>query len=748
MYADPLFTRRNFVGRDLVPFGLPMERAVHDAWARGRVPVWTDDVSGGRPLFPNPNSGSLYPARPLLSRLPFAVAMRVLPVAHWAIGGIGMLLALSALGMSRGAAWIGAVTFVFSGTLVSESFYLPLQPAATLQPWILWAMARPAARVAGRAIPLGVVFGLMLLLGDVVGVGIAFLGCVLWIAFEIARPARGRETAALVLGLVLAALLAAPQIVATTLLASQTHRAITGIPVREALAFTLSPWRLLELVVPFPFGPFWSLEDREVWGSAALRPFFATLYSGALAVVVFVQPWRKRAPGIRFGRSLVLCGAVLAIVFRFVPERFGDRPSWIPLRFPEKFALAMAIGLAVLAAFGFDRFRSGAPRPAWLLPVAGALTAVALAAALFPARVGAAASHLLGASATAPADAGLQLSAAFAEAGLLWTVTLVSVEVLGIPQRERGRARVSFAAALVLLTAVPLLANRRIARTENEGAVFPPTAFARTLDRRDPHRAYRTIDETPFRAPSPLAVPAAGDPYLTESDRQDWAWLTQGLWSRGTVLNLDPDRGDFSRVESLRRISMRSANDPNGASFFSSLGLRFGIRYPDQAPLPGFRPFGRDARRVWDESADALPDLRVLERWRETPGAVEALAAIPALATGEVVLESGRGAAGSARAGTVEVLEKTPERLRLAVTSPDPSFLFVLRGYWSYRSIRVDDREVEAIPAQLAFTAVPLDAGEHRVEWVERVPGLSVSRWGPALFLLLAAGLHLRERAA
>ena len=73
LYADPLFLRRNFAGRDLLVYNLPMEKAVHDAYARGRLPVWIPEVSGGRPLLANPNMGAMYPVRMLLSVLSFVL---------------------------------------------------------------------------------------------------------------------------------------------------------------------------------------------------------------------------------------------------------------------------------------------------------------------------------------------------------------------------------------------------------------------------------------------------------------------------------------------------------------------------------------------------------------------------------------------------------------------------------------------------------------------------------------------------
>ena len=742
VYRDPLFTGRNFVGRDLVPYGLPMEKMVHDAWARGRIPVWSEELSGGRPLFPNPNAGTLYPARLVLSRLPFPVAMRWFPVLQWILAGLGMVALLGALGASRAAAWVGAATYVFSGVIVSEVFYLPILPPVSFHPWVLWAMARPATRFGTRAVLLGVLYGLLFLLGDVFAVGISLLAALCWIAFETAGGERRRAFVALAAGLVLAGLLAAPQIVATALLAPETRRAVSGIQLREVLGFTLSPWRLAELVVPYPFGDFWTLDDRAAWGSGVFHGFFVTLYGGAFAVVALVATWRTRVRGARCARALFLIGAAIPIVLRFVPAAWGERSSWIPLRFPEKFVVAVAFALAILAGLAFDRFRGARRVPSWVLAVAAVLAIAAVAASRFPAGAGRAASAAVGATPETAGQAGRQVATALAEGGIFWAATWIALELL----RGPGRARA--AAAVAILTAIPIAANRRIAHAESEASVLAPTAFARAVARRDPTGQFRTVDETVFRPPSPMMIQGpAGDPYLTESLRQNWSLATQGLWGRAAVLNLDPDRGDFSRLDSLRRVSGLAVAAPEGAGLFSSVALRFGIRWPDQSPLPGFREFGHEATRVWDENTGALPDVRLLESWREEEGAVPALRALPQLAPGEIVLETGRRASAAAAPGRLRILEKTPERLALEVASSDPTWLFVLRGYWTHRAISIDGRAVEAVPAQLAFSAVSIPAGEHRVAWAEEVPGLAASRWGPVLFVLLAGGLLVRPRA-
>jgi hypothetical protein len=53
---------------------------------------------------------------------------------------------------------------------------------------------------------------------------------------------------------------------------------------------------------------------------------------------------------------------------------------------------------------------------------------------------------------------------------------------------------------------------------------------------------------------------------------------------------------------------------------------------------------------------------------------------------------------------------------------------------------------VDAVPAQLAFSAVAIPAGRHTVEWREEVPGLEVSRLGPLVAAVLLAFLLYRNR--
>ncbi|MGE5276951.1 MAG: hypothetical protein ACM3SU_08145 [Acidobacteriota bacterium] len=745
VYANPLFSRRNFTGRDLLAYNLPLEKSIHDAYARGRLPVWTPEVSGGRPLMPNPNTGSLYPVRPLLSRVPFPLAMRLYPVLHWAAAGIGVLLLASTLSASAGAAWVGAAAYAFSGVVVSEVFYPHIQPGMTLLPWLLWAVARPWRRPAGQTLTLAILLTLDLLAADVFTVALGIFGAGLWIALETPGTRRKSAFSHLATALGLALLAALPQILATALWIPETNRAVLGMRLSEATRYSVSPWRLAELVVPYPFGETWRLTPSEVWGWGAFgnkaMGLFSTLYAGALAAMAVGTMWKSRRPGARFARALLAAALLAAVLPSLLPRSLGHLVTPVALRNPEKFAVAAALALALLAALALDVYRQEGrgPRGGFAVAAALALAAALTALSPSPSRI---AERWLAGGAPLPQFARAELPRALAEAGLLWVATLIGIDL------ARRRAAAARGAALALLTLVPIAATRRIPEVSTEQEAFGPTRLARRIAKADTRGEYRTLGESIYASPAEAAARLGLG--WAELPRESWIYYTPIFWGRGLVFNYDFDAGDLARVESLRRLSGLAAASPDGAVLFENLCLKFGVRPRGQPAVPGFAPVGGSAAQEWDELAGAQPDIRLATRWKEEPGALQAAADLPGLARGELLLETGRRADGSAPEGTLRIVEKSPERLRLATEAPQPTWLFVLRAFWNHRTVRIDGREVETVPAYLAYTAVPVPAGRHAIDWRERVPGGESSRLGPlaagmAAALLLVSGSRRKE---
>jgi hypothetical protein len=745
VWSDPLFARRNFAGRDLVAYNLPMEKAIHDAYARGRFPVWVSEISGGRPLLPNPNAGALYPLRALFAPLPFPFAAKLFTVLHWAAAGWGLLALASTLGLSRAGGWMAAVTYAFSGVVVSDVFFPHVLPGAALLPWVIRALVRPGG-FAGKAFVLSALFALGILAGDVFTLGMALLAALGWIA--VAAEPGARRPLALLLGAAvgLAALAGLPQILATLLWIPETNRAVTGVTWREALQFSIPPGRLLELVVPYPFGKVWTNDRHAIWGAQSFfggksMGLFLTLYAGSLGVIALAATWRDRSPVVRFGRFLAASSVVLGASWFLIPQAWRAHAAPVALRNPEKFALLLPLGLAVLGGAAIDSLRRRERLPRWILGGGVALGLLAMAAAAAPAVAGRIGLVLTRSPADVEPIASREIPLALGEAASLWLATVVGLELA----RSRGSAAL---AGLALLTLVPIAATRRIGWTFREDEVFAPPPFVRYMARRDPAGRYRALGEMAYRPPGALEAGEAGnDLGHLEIVRRNFDQHAQALWGRGAVFNVDFDNGDLSRVESLRRLTGAAERFRDPAAFWGSFGLRWGIRYRDQLPpVAGFAPVQTVGNDAWDENPGALPDLRLASAWKEEPNAVAALGDLPTLGPGEIALETGRSAAGAAPGGEVRVLERSPERLVLETSSAAPAWLFVLRGFWAHRVVRVDGEEVEVVPAQLAFSAIPVPAGRHRVEWEESFPGWRVSRFGPVLYLLAIAGIFAAGR--
>ena len=145
-------------------------------------------------------------------------------------------------------------------------------------------------------------------------------------------------------------MLAAPQIVATALWVPETNRAVVGMRLKESLFFSVHPLRLVELLIPFPYGANWSLDNTAIWGWPVFRyrgmGMFTSLFAGAFAVVALVASRKERSRGFRFGRVLFLIALLASVLPSLVPARWERFASPLPLRNPEKFSVALVSSIA------------------------------------------------------------------------------------------------------------------------------------------------------------------------------------------------------------------------------------------------------------------------------------------------------------------------------------------------------------------------------------------------------------------
>jgi hypothetical protein len=313
-----------FFHRDNFSTHYPIKAVSAAAFRAGEIPYWNPFDDGGQPLAGNPNTLTFYPDNFLYLILPAHVAFNL----HFLIHLIGGWLAMRALTRSPFAAWM----LVLSGMAISAMSFYSLITAIALVPFAFLATERRSVAQIGLA------FGLLALAGEPVTIIATAIACAILVwarppsgALD-ARQARPRAGAlTLLLAIPLAVTIALPQIVAYAEIARETERGGHGYSAATALAASLEPKRLLELLA----GPLLKPEAPHL---------FPTLLLGIIV-----------APAL-FRRSRYTI--VAAVMLFFALGRFNPLVRWAVesfdwlriARYPEKFALPMCVALIVLAA--------------------------------------------------------------------------------------------------------------------------------------------------------------------------------------------------------------------------------------------------------------------------------------------------------------------------------------------------------------------------------------------------------------
>jgi hypothetical protein len=373
--------------RDLSHYYAP-DYAFAAASLRGGVwPLWNPLANAGEPcLF-------AYPVDILLlliggPRAPLGPGAAL----HLLVALLGGSALARRLGLGPAGAWAAGATYGLGGFLLSTVNLPPLFQAAAWAPWVLAALLGLVREPSGRRIAFLAVLAAMQVttLGAEIVLQTALVGLALAAS---PRLLRGRRVVALLVAGAVAAALAMPALAGARALVAGSVRE-RGIPIADALAFSLHPVVLAETVLPKLLGDPQGFSDVTFWGRAyfpAGHPYLLTLYLGVAVLLL-----AARARGGRTLWGLALAGVLLGLgshgPLGLLPE--GVR---LPVRGPQKLFFLTHMSLALLAGLGLERALSDRPRGLLrlvLLAPGAALTTLAIASWLDPVSVRAAAGAL------------------------------------------------------------------------------------------------------------------------------------------------------------------------------------------------------------------------------------------------------------------------------------------------------------------------------------------------------------------
>jgi len=711
LFSLPLLRgEKTLILRDILTTHLPMKAYGAAALAHGTIPAFNPTWALGQPFAGNPNTLAFYPGNVLYLLLPFWSAFNAHYCLHWLLAFIAFRKLARELEQSALAATMAALTYAGSGYFLSCLTFYNLIAVVAWLPLVLWGLARGGRRGTLWG---GIACGMMLLAGEPVTAALALVPMAL-VAMERQGFRRGFLSVLVVGGLGL--LVALPQVVATARTFGFTYRGTHGLVAAQASNHALQVPRLLELLLPLPWGWPTELGRFGYWSIVTpITPYIYSLHFGVVALGLALCTLRRR------WRWALLVGAslLLAVLGGLSGELLLSLSGGL-FRYPQKLLIWTTAGAALLAGWGVDRLllpgRSGevgetgeltAARRARAvrglalgagLAASAALTLLLLRSAfraLFMARFGARHEWI---AATQQTQWVLGFGcAALLLAGAAWAV------------RRRSGVGLVALQALALLQLVPMVTTDRIA------ALAPPAPWVALLG------STRSVALVSNAFPQwSQKVPTRGVETVVEGWRDARLDLDPATGAlHGLTYPLAPDLdGIFSPLQPLLYENLARFGWPARIQWLRLLGAAWLVRHDDGLPPPPLERVAAESRLGVRGELYRIPDPAPVAFWPQ-----EVLAAAsPIRALAMVMhLPDPLASAVASRAvkhhpgGRVELLAAEDDSLRISVAG-DGGLLVVQRAYFPIIEARLEDgRRLPTQPVDLVLLGVEVPAGRHEI---------------------------------
>jgi len=773
LFHAVVFGGRHFFFRDVALQWHPQAEAFVHVVTSGSWPLWNPFVSFGQQMLANAQTEVLYPFTWLLLLLPAWTFYTWFAVFHFVVAGVGMCALGRHLGLSRTAALTAGALWAMGGPFLSLVDVWSHLAAAAWLPWVVRAGDRALERPSvGGALWWGAGMCLLVVAASpetalMAAVATAFLA--LRFAATWKREPRGLRSAAgtALLAAVFAVALSAAQWMPSLEVARRSQRA--DMPATARAFWSVAPPRLLQIAWPgLPDRLFLKDAVRDRW-SEGREPYLASLYLGWPALALLGAALVAGRP-----RAIVLpLLALAALSTLFALGRHAPFYEWgvtlVPplrmLRFPEKVMVLAAFCAALAAGFGCDgwRARRGSPA-AWMALAVLVLTggmagaAVGIDVARHPDAWGGA---FLMRGRRSFADVLAPTSHALIVAGALGAVA----GSLALAMRLSRMAPHRLAAAAGVLAVADLgLAHRDLNRTAPAGVLSEtPSVLAAA----EPRPYQRTFVFDYHRPGSALRLLGHEQPFRATVGEEDWEgpWHAPralraygfaplfAIWRREESYSLDPVSLYSHDIATVNRVFESAERSPELQLRFLRMAAVDGVvalhrdgfeplRHVATLPSPFVEPI--QVFRV----PDTLPRAYVVGRARVAPSGQgwKALLAPDFDPAREVILPDAPVLDSGDDTGSCRIVSLKPDRMIVDAELRAPSYVVTVDAYDPGWRVLVDGRRAKQLRANVAFRAVEVPAGAHRIEFVYRPASVQAGLATSALAAVGALVWRLRRR--
>jgi len=740
--------------------------------ATGTLPFWNPFHYAGTPHLADVQTTVLYPPAMLLRWLPPGVFLSSMAALHVWIAGAGVLFLARVIGLGWLASTAAAVAGMLGGSAGARlhNGHLLLLYCAAWLPWALGFAIVSLRRASVWPHPaLVVVLALQFLAGYIQGsfylVGVVCLYYVysaVWPESDSYPRSRARALGQLVVVGLLSLGVSAFQLFPTARLVAQAAR-FAGIPYADAIEGGWYARNFLSFFFPF-FGISSNPPHRELaeavsyvgWILTPMIPlaffdgarrriaiFFGVIACIALAIVSVDLPFYRLHhaifPGFRFpGRILFLATLSLAVLGAMGLERFVSLASAKRWRQLVRGLIPGAVAMAVAAFIVLSAVNARPPAPAWpwlpVVAVAGLIAAGALA--------GRARTTLALAIALALVATDIAVFTSGAMAPVSVEATSHVRQWMGPPNPGRaistcenrigaGEMLRNGQPALDGLAGIILSDYSDWADVASSGNPLPHDGQFHGIDTEGVLPARRDLLDAanvaliyscaPLEAPSLTLVSHVDGIYAYRNDavRPRAFWTCDGLMTTKAAATTRILRSRYDRDGRLRPrayINVRWAPDvaaDHRHTVEQGRSLKDGVALDDRTWRYSLDdPSAANVMALISDTAveDTHGVDRVTGAIMQTPAEVEAEA--------EIGSEMLTGTVACAGTGTVAISaqDQADGRLTARVNAPAAGYVFLSEPFYPEREAFVDGQRVTPVPADLAFTAVPVPAGSHQIE--------------------------------
>lgn len=331
-----------------------------DALINHYLPFWNPYVLGGLPALAEPHNAIFYPMNLIFLILPTNIAFNYSIVLHLILAGIFMYYLSRTIQMGSFASLFTTITFIFSSIFTLRIFVGQLNTIHTIA-WIplLFLLVEKSTKTKKMCFTIiaGIVLSMQIFSGHLQYVVYTILAIVFYLLFKFINHPNDRQiiikTGAylIAIGILLSAIQLLPTLEFTTL----SSRAANSYAFLSS--FSLAPENLITMLIPEFFGNALN-ESYEFWG----RWFFQEecLYMGILPLILALLAlklyWRDKNEYVTFFGwfsiiSLIIASAycipILKNILRYIPVLTLFRAQ-------GRFKLFIVFSLSILSGFAID----------------------------------------------------------------------------------------------------------------------------------------------------------------------------------------------------------------------------------------------------------------------------------------------------------------------------------------------------------------------------------------------------------